>query len=295
MRWMITGSRGQLGLGLQEVLRERSQHEIVLAADLPELDIADPAALERVLRGVPGGADVIVNAAAFTAVDLCESQVAQAQAVNGEAPGRLAQLAQELGARFVHVSTDYVFDGTAGAPYVETAKPAPLGEYGRSKLLGETRVFEANPDALLVRTSSVFGPGKNFVATMLRQAALRRSGEVAAPMRVVDDQRSCPTYSLDLARGIVALVAKGASGLFHLSNAGIASWWEVARATLDLGGFPELAIEKIKTADLTLPAKRPLFSALDCTKAASIGVALRPWPEALADYLKSSASPLRGL
>ncbi len=295
MRWMITGSRGQLGLCLQEVLRERKQHEIVLAADLPDLDISDAAALERALRGVPGGADVIVNAAAFTAVDLCESQAALAQAVNGEAPGKLARFAQELGARFVHISTDYVFDGMATLPYAETVKPAPLCEYGRSKLAGEERVWAEKSNALLVRTSSVFGPGKNFVATMLRQAALRRSGEVEAPLRVVHDQRSCPTYALDLAHGIVDLVEKDASGLFHLANDGIASWWDVARTALDLGGFPELAIEKIKTEDLSLPAKRPLFSALDCTKAASIGVALRPWPKALAAYLQSSASPLRDL
>lgn len=295
MRWMITGSRGQLGLCLQEVLRAMPQHKIVFAADLPEFDISDAATCERLCSAFPDGVDVLVNAAAFTSVDLCESQTELARAVNAVAPGLLAQVAKKLGARFVHISTDYVFDGAAVQPYVETAAPAPLCEYGRSKLEGEVRVFEAKRDALLVRTSSVFGPGKNFIATMLRQAALRRSGEVTAAIRVVDDQRSCPTYALDLARGIVALVEKGAHGLFHLTNSGTASWWEVARATLDRGGFSDLAIEKIKTADLDLPAKRPLFSALNCTKAASIGVVLRPWPEALAAYLASSASPLHGL
>lgn len=289
---MITGSRGQLGLCLQDVLCASPRHKIVFAADLPEFDISDATACEHVYKTLPEGVDVLVNAAAFTAVDLCESQAQLAHMVNAVAPGQLAQMAKKLGARFVHISTDYVFDGMATQPYAETSPPAPLCEYGRSKLAGETRVFEAKRGTLLVRTSSVFGPGKNFIATILSQAARRRSGEATAPMRVVDDQRSCPTYALDLAQGIVALVEKGAHGLFHLTNSGTASWWEVARAALDRGGFSDLAIERIKTADLNLPAKRPLFSALDCTKAASIGVVLRPWPEALVAYLESSASPL---
>jgi len=150
-------------------------------------------------------------------------------------------------------------------------------------------VLEADPEALVVRTSWVFGPGRNFVGAILRQARLRRSGEARGPLSVVDDQRGCPTYAADLAEGLCALRAAGAQGLYHLCNAGPITWWDFARAILDETGHGDLQIERARTADLSLPAPRPAYSVLDCSRAAALGVRLRGWREALIDYLASPA------
>lgn len=296
MRWVVTGRDGQLGRCLVRQLEATVGHEggasSVVACARAEADLGDPASLERAVAswGLASG-DVVANAAAYTAVDACEGDLETAMRVNAEGPERLARAAAEAGARLVHVSTDYVFAGDASSPYVEDHPVAPRTAYGRTKLEGEQRVRAASPDALVVRTSWVFGPGKNFVGAILRQAALRRSGEVEGPLRVVDDQRGCPTYAEDLAEGLRALVAAGASGLVHLSNAGPISWWDFARAILDETGHADLEIERGRTADLDLPAPRPAYSVLDCSRAADFGVRLRPWREALVDYLAGLDSP----
>jgi len=288
VRWLITGSGGQLGRSLEERLSSDPDVGLVAALDHSELDIADPDALATVFGGLPGGApDVLVNAAAMTAVDRCESERDLAFRVNAEAPGRLADLCAEEGVRMVHVSTDYVFDGRGPHPYREDDATGPETVYGASKLEGERRVRGASQEFLLVRTSWVFGPGKNFVKAILRQAQLRRSGEVTGPLRVVDDQLGCPTYAADLADGIQALVESGARGIVHLSNAEPATWWDFARAILDATGHGHLEIERIATADIDLPAPRPRYSVLSCERAAGLGVRLRPWREALVAYLDS--------
>ena len=206
---MVTGSRGQLGRCLVRALSEPSTaagDELVAAFSHAELDIADAGAVARALASLPGGApEVLVNAAAYNQVDRCESDGRdEAFRVNGLGPGVLARACEAAGARLVHVSTDYVLDGDGTAPIPENATPAPHTVYGHSKLLGETRVREASSTALVVRTSWVFGPGKNFVGAILRQARLRRTGEASGPLRVVDDQHGCPTYAADLAAGIRA-------------------------------------------------------------------------------------------
>jgi dTDP-4-dehydrorhamnose reductase len=142
-------------------------------------------------------------------------------------------------------------------------------------------------EGLVVRTSWLFGPGRNFIEAILEQAAKRRSGEVEGPLRVVEDQRGCPTYAVDLAAGVVALVEAGARGIVHLTNSGSATWWEFARAILDSAVYGDLEVEATATKDLSLPAARPTYSVLSCTRATQLGVTMRPWRDALTAYLEN--------
>jgi dTDP-4-dehydrorhamnose reductase len=291
-RWVIAGCRGQLGRALSAELAAAG-HEVAAAGDLPELDIADREAVERLLAGLAPPV-VVVNTAAFTHVDSCEKPENRAAVwrANAEGPGLLAELCEKRGFALVHVSTDYVFAGDGNRPYREDDPPAPASEYGRSKLAGEEQVLSRRPSALVVRTSWVFGRGRNFIAAILAQAQERRRKQDRTPLRVVDDQRGRPTYAADLAAGIRALVEAGATGLYHLANRGEATWWEVARASLDETGFGDLRVDRIQTRDLSLPARRPTYSVLDCSKAEALGVRPRGWREALRAYLRSPDSPL---
>jgi dTDP-4-dehydrorhamnose reductase len=290
-RWVIAGCLGQLGHALVGQLAAAPDCEIAAAGDLPELDIADRDGLARFFHGLAAPL-VVVNAAAFTHVDRCEREPAAAWRANVEGPERLAELCQARGFRLVHVSTDYVFAGDGSRPYREDDPPAPRSEYGRSKLEGERRVLGLCPSALVVRTSWVFGRGRNFIAAILSQAQERRRQQDRTPLRVVDDQRARPTYAADLAAGIRALVEAEARGLYHVANRGEATWWEVARASLDEAGFGDLGVDRIQTRDLSLPAPRPLYSVLDCSKAEALGVRPRSWRDALRAFLRSSDSPL---
>jgi len=307
-RYVVTGSGGQLGRCLVRSLSSPSPPArwddggcLVAAFAHADLDIADPDAVAQIFDGLEGGPpDVLVNAAAYNAVDACEGEGRViAERVNGDAPRMLAEACARVGARFVHVSTDYVLQGDSPAALPENAAPAPTSAYGRSKLAGERGVLAASADALVVRTSWVFGPGKNFVGTMLRQARLRRSGDVAGPMRVVADQWGCPTYAADLADGIRGLVAATRpgdrnGGIYHLCNslpaaqAGGTTWWDFARAILDAQGYEDIEIEKVSCANFHTAAKRPRYSLLGVERAASLGVQMRPWPLALAAFMAST-------
>lgn len=289
-RWVIAGCRGQLGHAFGSQLAAQARAPVA-AGDLPELDIADAASRERFFEGLAPPL-VVVNAAAMTQVDRCEREPEAARRANADAPEALARLCQARGFSLVHVSTDYVFSGVSERPYREDDPPAPASEYGRSKLAGEQRVLALCPSALVVRTSWVFGRGRNFIAAILAQAAEKRRLGDAAPLRVVDDQRGRPTYAVDLAAGISTLVEAGASGLYHVANRGEATWWELARACLDEAGFAGLAVDRIRTQDLSLPAPRPTYSVLDCSKAEALGVRPRSWGDALRAFLRSPDSPL---
>ena len=294
-RWVVTGAGGQLGLCLAARLRTDPANTLAAAFDHRALDIADATAVRCALADFPGGPpDVIANAAAMTQVDRCEVEPAAAEAANATGPAALATLCQQIGTQLVHVSTDYVFDGCGSRPYAESDPTGPRSVYGRTKLEGEQRVLAAQPGAIVVRTAWVFGPGRNFVRTILEAAARTERGEAPA-LRVVDDQRGSPTYAGDLADGIVRLVDAGASGVVHLANSGVATWWDLARAAVDIWGHPELPIEKVRTADVPRPAPRPAWSVLDTSKAERLGVRLRNWRDALRAYLDSDASPLREL
>jgi len=289
VRILLTGANGQVGWELQRSLAPLGE---VIALDRSQLDLARADELRGRVRAIAPA--LIVNAGAYTAVDRAESEPGLARAINAIAPGVLAEEAHRLDAVLVHYSTDYVFDGTKAAPYTETDAPNPSSVYGRTKLEGERRVLAAQPEAIVVRTAWVFGPGRNFVRTILEAAARTKRGEAPA-LRVADDQRGSPTYAGDLADGIIGLVDADASGVVHLTNRGVATWWDLARAAVDIWGHPELPIEKVRTADVPRPAPRPAWSVLDTSRAEHLGVRLRPWREALRGYLDSDASPLREL
>ena len=287
--WLVTGNRGQLGTALES--RLAAAGVAVEGVDL-DVDVADPDAVRAALASRrPAG---VLNAAAMTHVDRCEREPELASRNNAEAPAVLARACRAAGIPLVHVSTDYVFDGRGTRPYREDDVPAPRSVYGSTKLAGERAVLAASPSFLVVRTSWVFGRGRNFPAAMLDQAAQRRSGAASGPLRVVDDQRGRPTYAVDLADGIWRLVELGAVGLYHVANEGVATWWELARFCLDEAGCRDLPIQKISTGELRVDAPRPAWSVLDTSKARALGVALRPWQDAVRAYLSSEASPLRG-
>lgn len=291
MRWLVTGAGGQLGRCLARRLEADRRHSLVASPGHGELDVTDREALRGLLERVRP--DVVANAAAFTFVDRCETEPDLAHRLNAEAPGLLAEECARRGLQLVHLSTDYVFDGQGRRPYTEDDPTGPRSEYGRSKLEGEQRVGAALPSALILRTSWLYGPGRNFVATILSAARDRARAADGAPLRVVDDQFGSPTSADDLSGWIVRLVERGASGLYHLANRGVATWWEVAREALDRGGFPEVGIERVATKEFPRPAPRPAFSALECQRADAAGLRRRGWREALAAYIESEDSPLR--
>ena len=257
-----------------------------LASELPsaraltqaDCDITDARALRA---AIPAGVRLVLNAAADTRVDRCESEPDHLL-VNDEAVGTIAGLCREVGARLVHVSTDYVFDGTGRRPYREDDPVDPVNAYGRGKLGGERRALASGPDVLVVRTSWVFGTGSaNFVDTMLSLAASGRT-----ELRVVDDQRGRPTFARDLARALLLLVDRGATGLVHFANAGETTWYGFAREILARGGFPDVAVVPCSSAEHPRPAARPAYSVLDTSRYEALaGGPPRPFPEALDEYL----------
>jgi dTDP-4-dehydrorhamnose reductase len=283
--WLLTGARGQLGHDLLAVLRSRAGDEVT-GLPRPELDLLDEAGTRALVRGwldrARGERAVVVNAAAYTAVDAAESDEETARIINGEAPGWLAEEVAGR-ARLLHISTDYVFDGTATRPYRPDDEPGPRTAYGRTKLAGERAVAAAGGDATVVRTAWLYGrSGANFVRTMAR---LERDRDTVG---VVDDQVGSPTWSADLA---AALVAAGRREqplppVLHYSNAGEVSWFGFARAVFAaLGEDPERVLPTT-TADFPRPAPRPAYSVLDLGAWSSSGLpAPRPWQEALREAL----------
>jgi dTDP-4-dehydrorhamnose reductase len=291
-RWVIAGCRGQLGTALEQHLSADPDCQVVAAVDLPEVDLADRGAVAKLFAGLEEPPEVLVNAAAFTHVDRCEREPEAAHRGNVLAPEVLAEACAQHGVRLVHVSTDYVFAGDSETPYREDDTPAPRSGYGRTKLAGEQAVLSLCPDALIVRTSWVFGRGRNFIAAILDQAHKRRTGELEGPLKVVADQHGRPTYAYDLAGGILGLLEQQAHGVFHLANSGVATWWDLARACLDDAGFSELSVERIRTDEMVSDAPRPAWSVLDTTKAEAAGVTMRSWRDALSAYLESDESPI---
>jgi dTDP-4-dehydrorhamnose reductase len=273
MRLLVTGAGGQLGADLLRVSRG---HDVV-GVTRTELDVTDPAAVEKAVLDVRP--DAVLNAAAYTAVDPAESDEATAAAVNADAPAHLARACALHGAGLVHVSTDYVFAGDATAPYEVDAPVGPTSAYGRTKLAGERAVRQLLPDrSWVVRTAWVYGAsGGNFVKTMSRLEASRDT------LEVVDDQRGSPTWSRDLAAGLLALVEAGpAPGTYHCTNAGETTWFGLARAVFaELGADPE-RVRPTTTAAFPRPAPRPAYSVLSPAAWLAAGLpAPRPWRDAL--------------
>lgn len=269
MRVLITGAHGQLGRAL---IATAPPDAVLDATDATELDITDAPAVERRINATKP--QLVINAAAYTLVDQAESNAVEALRINGDAVGLLAAASRAIGARFVHVSTDFVFDGRQSTPYAPDAATNPLNAYGRTKLAGEQA---AGTDALIVRTAWVYAAqGRNFVSSMLRAMAERER------LRVVIDQVGTPTYARGLAEALWALSARQVQGIFHYTDSGCASWYDFAVAiqeeALARGLLSrEIPIDPITTADYPTPATRPAYSVLDKSATAALIGAAPHW------------------
>lgn len=284
-RVLVTGGGGQVATALRAALPAQGFEAVV--AGRPALDFDRPETLDAVFRAARP--DAVVNAAAWTAVDAAEAEEAAAHRANAEGPARLAALCAGAGVPLIHLSTDYVFDGRKGAPYVEDDPVSPLGAYGRTKLAGERAVLAAGGKAIVLRTAWVHAPtGKNFVRTMLAAGAQR------PVLRVVADQRGCPTAAPDLADTLAAVLARlrddgwraEFGGVFHAAGAGETTWHGFAVAIFEEAarafGGPRPEVQPIATADWPTPAARPADARLDCGKLARVfGVALPHWRDGL--------------
>lgn len=290
---LIIGA-GQLGMALQRVaMSDPAWRAVPLAVlDHAALDLCDREAVAA--RLVALRPDVVINAAAYNRVDEAEKQPAPAFATNASAPGALALAASQVGARLVHVSTDYVFSGEADRPYREDDLPAPCSVYGASKLAGEHLVRAYAPGALIVRTSGVYGvrrPGvgkRSFVEAILQQA---RAGNT---LQVVADQRASPTYAVDLAWAILALLGREAAGIVHVTNAGSCSWYEFAQAILEEAGIEATVTPVASRAPGDMGwraagARRPSYSVLDHGRLRDLGITMPHWRDALARYIREQA------
>lgn len=277
---LVTGANGQLGREMQVVATTFPAYEFLFVTkDGLQID-----KLEAVSNYFQNNAiDVCVNCAAYTAVDKAESETEKAFAINGDAVGNLAALCNERNVLFIHISTDYVFDGTALAPYKEDHPVHPIGAYGASKLKGEAFALQKNPAAIIIRTSWVYSSfGNNFVKTMLRLMKERES------INVVDDQKGSPTYAADLAGAIMNIISgiNISPGIYHYSNHGVITWYQFAVAIKELTGSV-CNVNPISTAEYPTPAKRPAYSVLDTTKIReTFNVVIPEWKESLKKCLQ---------
>lgn len=282
MKILVIGKSGQLARSL-DALKEGRELTFLSRA---EADLSFPEKTEEALRSKEF--DVLVNAAAYTAVDAAEADREAAEAVNAAAPGVLAQICAKRGALMIHISTDYVYDGSASLPLCEDAPVAPCGVYGVTKAAGEEAVRAACPEHLILRTSWLYNAeGKNFVNTMLRL------GETRSSLRVVFDQIGCPTYSADLAEAVYALIdahaERGAEdfpfGTYHYANEGVASWYDLACAVFEMSGM-QREVLPVRSSEFPSPAKRPAYSVTDKAKIKdTFGIKIRHWRIALRDCL----------
>jgi len=290
---LLTGINGQVGHALQSTLATLGD---VIGLDRSQLDLTDTSAIRRCIQQIKP--DLIINPAAYTAVDKAESEPELAMAINGVAPGIIAEEAKKLGALLIHFSTDYVFDGAKVTPYVETDITNPLSVYGKTKLAGEEAIRAADTPHIIFRTSWVYGAyGKNFLRTILRLAMERDS------LRIVGDQIGAPTSSTSIAETTVASLLnwhEDKSGTYHLTNSGDTSWYGFAQAIIEqysflqkLNGWSALRtaiehVEAISTADYPTPAHRPANSRMDCSKLSQIfDIELEDWRSALVGVMQT--------
>ncbi len=267
-----------LGRDLVTVLTGRPDRHSVTAWDIEDIDIVDRRAVDRALTR--GRFELVINCAAFTAVDRAEQEKETALAVNSTGARNVAAAARVAGSGNVLLSTDYVFDGSKERPYREDDEPSPVNHYGYTKLMGERLAGEADPNCLIVRTQWLYGQaGKNFVETMLKLAETRET------LSVVDDQQGSPTWTVDLAQAIALLVERGCRGIYHVSNAGSTTWCDFARTIFE-AEEKRIEVIPITSEQYNAPAKRPANSVFDMTKLLKdTGHAPRHWTEALRDYL----------
>lgn len=275
MKILVSGGKGLLATN---ILPSLSGQFDLAVYDIDEWDITSVSAGKRMMD--LHRPDVVLNLAAITDVDGCEDKADLAQKVNAEGAGVVAGLCAAAGARLIHISTDYVFDGEKGSPWREDDEPGPASVYGRTKLAGEKMIFERLAGAAVVRTQWLYGKGgTSFIEKIVKLA--REQGAV----RVVDDQRGSPTYARDLAAPIIAIITGGLTGIYHVSNSGSCTWFEFAKAIFSIRKM-DVETTPISSRELARKAKRPQYSVFDLAKLQrDTGIGMRHWMEALREYL----------
>jgi dTDP-4-dehydrorhamnose reductase len=276
MKILVLGHKGMLGTDLMARLGGR--HEMV-GKDVDDVDIASADSCRRVI--LDAQPQVVINAAAFTDVDGCETNVDTCMAVNAYGVRNIAVVCEEIGAKIVHISTDYVFDGTKREPYREDDPPSPLNVYGHSKLAGETFLQSFSTRYILIRTAWLYGVhGRNFVKTIIHKARTEKK------LRIVEDQIGSPTFAWDLAGAIMHLIEGDHTGIFHVTNRGTCSWYEFACKIIQYKGIPDVDVTPITSDQFPRPAIRPSYSVLNCRKFMNAtGKVMQFWPLALQDCL----------
>jgi dTDP-4-dehydrorhamnose reductase len=280
-RILVIGAKGMLGRDLMGILNSSFSNEEVIGWDIEEMDIQkEDESITRIEKIRP---EIVIHLAAYTDVDGCELNKEKAFAVNAEGTKHVALAASKCRAKMIYLSTDYVFDGDKKEPYLESDSPHPLNVYGLSKLKGEQHVQALVKDFLIIRTQWLYGPfGKNFVASILQQA--RKKAELS----IVNDQIGSPTYTADLARAISELIQLDARGIFHAANSDPCTWYAFGQEILKLSGVNQVRVIPISSKELARPAARPPYSVLNCQKLKrETGLTMRPWSEALKDYLST--------
>ncbi len=274
MRILITGANGQLGHELQRALKD---HTLLLGI-WPEFDVLKGVVEKQVLEAE---AEVVIHTAAYTDVDGAERDPDNAMAINAVGTERVARAAAKSGSRLIYLSTDYVFDGKKSAPYGETDEPNPLNAYGRSKLEGERRALASCPNTLVVRTAWMYSAhGKNFVKTVMELA------HAQPELRVVGDQRGCPTHAGDLAEAMARMLSLNLRGVIHATGAGDCTWHEFACAIVSLMGVP-VTVHAITTAEAKRAAPRPAYAVLANRRLAKLGIVLPHWRDSLTRFMRA--------
>ena len=278
---LVIGAKGMLGRDLMTILRADLPNDEIVGWDIEEIDIQkEEQTVTKIEKLRPS---IVVHLAAYTDVDGCELDEGRAFGVNAEGTKHVARAVSRCQAKMVYLSTDYVFDGNKGEPYLESDAPHPLNVYGRSKLQGEQYAQAWTKEVLIVRTQWLYGRyGKNFVASILRQANEKKV------LSIVDDQSGSPTYTVDLSKAISVLIQCDARGIFHVANSDLCSWYVFGQTILKLSGLDGVKVIPISSKELGRPAVRPSYSVFDCQKLKrETGFVLRPWPEALRSYLRA--------
>lgn len=280
MKIIITGSNGQLGNEMRVLSEKNNQHSFIFT-DVAELDITNENAVADFLE--KNKADFLVNCAAYTDVNKAETDIEKARLINGIAPGILAKNCEKYNTKFIHISTDYVFDGKTYTPYQETDKPSPESAYGLTKLDGENAITEVSDNYVIIRTAWLYSSfGKNFVKTMVTL------GKTKSEINVVFDQIGTPTYAADLANAILTIINKTDEnpenfkpGIYHFSNEGVCSWYDFTSAIMQIFNL-NCNVKPIHTSEYPTPAKRPAFSLLDKTKIKqTYSITIPHWYESL--------------
>jgi dTDP-4-dehydrorhamnose reductase len=280
-RILVIGAKGMLGRDLVEVLQSSPRNDEVIGWDFEDIDIREERRTIAKIESL--SPEIVINVAAFTNVDKCESNEEKVFAINAEGMKHVALGGLRCGAKVVYLSTDYVFDGKKKEPYLESDPPNPLSVYGRSKLKGEQYVQELVENSLIIRTQWLYGRfGNNFVTSILHQAREKRV------LSIVNDQIGSPTYTADLCEAISVLIQFNVKGIFHVANSDLCTWYTFGQAILKLAGIRGVKIIPISSKELGRAAPRPSYSVLSTQKLKrETGMTLRPWSEALKDYLQS--------